>query len=158
MLPHVSGYLLRRELTEMYRTLLRYTALVTIACTLVVVPLLVFSAPLVKLILRGTEVTEPMMQNIIVVQNLSLLQVPFVVALAVGIRVLSATQENRNLYSIAILSLFLTALLDWLFAAWIDVTGIALAGAVVRLICVVYVLCKIIVICRTTEMPAPHWA
>ena len=111
-LPHVSGYLLRREITDMYRTLIRYTALVTTACILVVVPLLIFSAPLVRLILRGTEVTEPMMQKIIVIQNLSLVQVPLVVVLAVGIRVLSAAQEIRNLYYLAILNVFLTALLD----------------------------------------------
>src|SRR6185295_9905069 len=102
-----------------------------------------FSEPIVRILFQRGAFGESATHLVSTVQNWSLLQVPFAVFLALGIRITSGLRANRILYSVAALNLGLTLVLDALMMRWQGVAGIPLAGAVVRLVSALYLSCKI---------------
>jgi putative peptidoglycan lipid II flippase len=143
VLPHASRLIAEGRRTATISTLRRYTAVALAACCAVVVLLMAASEPLVRMILRGTAVAEPDLRLIAAVQTISLLQVPAAILLAVGTRLISASNANRILYGLALVGLASTFVLDLLFMRWWGLIGITIAGISVRIVSVLYVFCKI---------------
>ena len=142
-LPHASRLIAKGRGAAARSTLGRYTAVAFAVCCVFVAILIAASEPVVRLILHGAPVAEPDMRRIAAVQAISLLQVPAALLLAVGVRLISASNANRILYGLALLGLTSTFVLDLLFMRWWGLIGITIAGISVRLVSVLYVFCKI---------------
>ncbi|HUA20327.1 MAG TPA: lipid II flippase MurJ [Bryobacteraceae bacterium] len=143
VLPHLSTAALVRDSSAARRTLRTYGLAVLGLILPATGVLIYFSEPIVRLLFQqgafGSEATH----LVAAVQRASLLQLPLSVLLAFEIRLTSAWKANRLLYRVAALSLLLTCALDLVFMRWLGVVGIALAGAVTRLVSGLYLSCKI---------------
>jgi len=155
VLPHISGAALLQESRSITRILRTYLVLVFALILPVIAVVMYFSGPLIRLLFQGGAFSEASTHLVAAVQSMSMLQVPIALLLALEIRLTSAAKANQILYRVAVLSLALTVVLDFLLMRSRGVIGIPLAGVAVRLVSVVYLSCKIYRIHRKRSSVAP---
>ena len=146
ILPHLSAAALVRDRSAVRATLRSY-GLAALALILPATGMLIYlSEPIVRVLFQQGAFGYEATRLVAAVQRASLLQLPLSVLLALEIRLTSAWKANHLLYRVAALSLLLTCALDLVFMRWLGVVGIALAGAVTRLVSSLYLSCKIYVL------------
>jgi len=143
VLPHISAATVSRERMAVRRRLAAYSIAVLAVMLPATAALMYFSEPIIRILFQQGAFSQEATRLVASVQRASLLQLPLAVLLALEIRLTSAWRANRSLYHVAALSLLLTCALDVAFMRWLGVVGIALAGAVTRLVSSLYLSCKI---------------
>jgi putative peptidoglycan lipid II flippase len=143
VLAHASTLIEHHDARGATRVITRYGAVAVGLSTVVVAGLIAISEPALRLIFRGGAFSADELHNIAVLQNISLMQVPVAILLAIGIRLIAAARENRILYGLAAITVACTLAMDALLSRSYGLIGIPIAGILVRLVSVLYVFCKI---------------
>jgi putative peptidoglycan lipid II flippase len=143
VLAHASSLIRDHNVPAAFRVLGRYAGIAFAVSSLIIAGLILVSEPALRLVLRGGAFTGDQLHGIARLQSVSLLQVPFTILLAIGIRLIAAARENRMLYGLAATTVASTLVLDSTFVKSFGLIGIPIAGCVVRLVSVLYVFCKI---------------
>ena len=134
ILPHLAHMAQAGQwsaLRHTLRTFVRYTLLATlIACLLGIAG----SQWIVHLLFERGQFSPDNTQLVAAVQRWSLLQVPMYIVGVVGVRMLSALEQNQLLLRIGLMNVVTNFALDWLLRAWLGLPGIAAASAGVYLI------------------------
>lgn len=129
LLPHLSELVARHEWHAL-RALTRRIALVILATTIpVTAGLIVFSAPIVKLLFERGAFSATETLTVAQVQSAYLLQLPVHLLGILYVRLISALQANRLLTIGSAVNLTVNIALNILFMRWFGVMGIALSTA-----------------------------
>lgn len=118
---------LRHSLKTVLGTLLLCSVPVTIV-------LLIFSEPLVRVILQRGAFAEADTKLVAAVQRMALLQIPLAVLIAPMARLVSALKANQHLLWAALIHLLANVVLDYILMRAMGVAGIALATLFVAFI------------------------
>jgi putative peptidoglycan lipid II flippase len=134
VLPYFSNLAVERKwqvLKNMFTSsLLKFILPGTLVALLAI---LFFSFPLVKLLFQSGAFTTNSTVLVSRIQSIYALQIPAYIIHLIGIRLLSAMQENTKAVLIALVSLIVNILADYLLSRWLGVEGIAWATSLVYL-------------------------
>jgi putative peptidoglycan lipid II flippase len=131
VLPYFSRMVAVRDWSGIQHTLKTYTRLILLATIPLTLVLAYFSEPLVGLLFQRGAFTAADTRLVGQVQALYLLQIPCYVLSMLIVRLISSLKANSLLMWGAVISFFANVILDYVFALWLGVAGIALSTAVV---------------------------
>jgi putative peptidoglycan lipid II flippase len=138
LLPHFSVMVARRDWAAIRKTIgtfLRSIVLVAVPLT----ALLILASPLiVRLLFQRGAFTAADTQLVSRVQSLYLLQVPFLMAGIVFVRLASSLQRNQILLWGAVITLLINVALNLVLIRFLGVAGIALATSLVYVVACLY--------------------
>lgn len=138
ILPHFSALTVYADWSHVRQSLRSY-AVIILAITLpVIVILIVFSHPIVRLLFERGEFTVADTPLVTAVQRFSLLAIPSGMVMALVLRLISSMKANHMLVRAAALYAVLNLSLDLLLTRSMGIQGITLSTAVVQFICVTY--------------------
>ena len=138
ILPHFSELTVNPDWSRVRQSLRSY-ATVILAITLpVIVILMIYSQPLVRLFFERGEFTGADTPLVTAVQRFSLLAIPSGMVMALVLRMISSMKANYMLVRAAVLYAVLNFALDLALTRWMGIQGITLSMAVVQFICVAY--------------------
>ena len=131
ILPYFSVMLARGDWQATQRTLARYLKLIFLTTIPLTVLLIIFSEPLVRLLLQRGAFTESDTKIVADVQALGALQIPFMLGGILIVRLLSALKANHIIMWIASANMIVNVLGDFLLMRVYGVAGISLATSIV---------------------------
>jgi len=126
-LPYFSRMAAERDWTAIRSTLTGFGRLILFAGVPATGLLILFSAPLVRLLFEGGAFTRQDSSVVVLVQQMHLIQIPFAILAALVARLISAFEANRHLLAAATLFFSSNAILNYLLMQRLGVAGIALA-------------------------------
>lgn len=130
ILPYFSQQVSRRDWSALRHTFHFYSRLIFAVATPVVLILILFSEPLVRLIFQRGAFSAADTARVARIQSLYLLQTPFYIIVMMGTRLLSSLAKNHVLMAIFAINLLITVLGNYVLMTWMGVSGIALATSV----------------------------
>ena len=133
--PYLAKMVARNDWTGCRHTLNRYSTLVAAATFPLMVCLMVFSKPVVRLLFQRGAFTNADSKLVSSVQVCYSLQIPFYIGCALFVRFLSSIRRNDILMYIAGGSLILDILLNLVLMRTWGVAGIALSTSLVYMFC-----------------------
>lgn len=141
--PYFSELVAKGDLTGCFHTIKRYIQLILIIVLPFVAILMIFSAPIVRLIFERGTFTADASQLVSGIQQGYLFQVPSYILSILAVRFISAMGNNHILTLISLSNFILNISLNWLFMHYWGVKGIAYSTAVVyffsTVFCYIYV-------------------
>ncbi|HWZ34122.1 MAG TPA: lipid II flippase MurJ [Bryobacteraceae bacterium] len=138
ILPHFSKLTVTEDWAHIRQSLRGY-AMVILAVTLpVIVGLIVFSEPLVRLFFERGQFTGANTGLVTAIQRFSLLQIPPAMVMALTLRLISSMKANQLLLRAAAFAACLNLGLDLLLTRWMGIAGITLATSIVQFATVIY--------------------
>lgn len=138
--PHFSRMVAARDWTALRHTLRTYLRLALVASIAVVVVIVVFSEPLVRLVFERGQFVASDTRAVAVIQALYALQIPFYVLGIVGVQLLHALSANRVLMWVSIGNFFTNIIGNYILMRFWGVAGIAAATSMVYAISMVVIL------------------
>lgn len=153
-LPYFSRMVARQEWSAVRHTVKRYTYATLAAAIPVTVLLVLASEPLVDVLFRRGAFTADDVTLVGRIQSFYLLQVPFVLAGMLIVRLISALQRNRILLTGAIITFTANIFLNLLLMERLGVAGIALATSIVFVISFSYLVARVYHVLRTVDAGA----
>jgi putative peptidoglycan lipid II flippase len=138
ILPHFSRLTVTADWAHIRHSLRSY-ALVILAVTLpVIVGLIIFSEPLVRIFFQRGQFTGANTGLVTQIQRFALLQIPPAMVMALTLRLISSMKANQLLLRAAGFAAVLNLALDLLLTRWIGIAGITLATAIVQFTTLLY--------------------
>ena len=134
VLPHFSRMVARGEWNGVRHTLITYARLIVIITLPLMVMLIYFSEPLVRVLFQRGAFTEADTQVVAWVQGLYLLQIPVFVLGMLIVRLISALRANRILMWGAGINLVFNIVCNYLLMNSLGVAGIALSTSLMYLV------------------------
>ena len=131
VLPHFSRLAAAREWTGLHRTIRTYSKIVLAVAIPVTLCGVVLSEPIVQLLFQRGAFTRTNTLQVSRIQELYLLQIPFVMTSLLFNKFLVATGGNRILLKVSLVSAVLNVAADYVLMTWIGVAGIALSTSIV---------------------------
>jgi putative peptidoglycan lipid II flippase len=138
--PHFSRMVARHDWSGLRHTLRVYTRVVLVAGVAVVLPLVLFSEPIVRLLFERGNFLASDTQGVARVQALYALQIPFYVLGILGVQLLHAISANRVLMWVSIGNFFTNIIGNYIFMRVWGVAGIAFATSMVYFLSMVVLL------------------
>ncbi len=138
VLPYFSRMVAARDWSGVRHTLKTYGRLIVLATIPLTLVLIYFSEPLVGLLFQRGAFTAEDTSLVSHVQVFLLLQIPVYMLGILIVRLISSLQANKLLMWGALISFSLNITLDYVFAHFLGVAGIALATVVVHSVAVVF--------------------
>jgi putative peptidoglycan lipid II flippase len=132
--PHFSRMVARAEWNSVRHTLITYARLIVVITLPVMVALIYFSEPLVRLFFQRGAFTETDTQIVAWVQALYLLQIPVYVLGMLIVSLISALRGNRILMWGAGINLVFNIVCNYLLMNYLGVSGIALSTSLMYLL------------------------
>jgi putative peptidoglycan lipid II flippase len=126
-LPHFSRLVASEDWSGLRHTFLTYSRLIIFITLPITVLLFVFSEPIIKLLFERGAFTAQDTVLVAKTQAFYVLQLPFYMLGILGVRLISAMVRNKVLLMIAIISLPLNIVFNYIFIQLIGVSGIAVA-------------------------------
>lgn len=139
-LPYFSSMLAKNDWDGARRTLSRYLRLIFLFAVPATLLLVIFSEPLVRLLLQRGVFTEADTKIVAEVQALGALQIPFYLGGILIVRLISALKANHILMWGAVLSLTINFFADYLLMKIFGVAGISFSTSFVYFSSFVYLL------------------
>jgi putative peptidoglycan lipid II flippase len=133
-LSYFSSMLAKNDWRGARQTLNRYLKLIFLLTVPLTLLLVVFSEPLVGLLLQRGAFTEADTKTVADVQALGALQIPFMLAGILIVRLITAVKANHILMWIALVNLIVNIAADYLLMRIYGVAGIALATSIVSFV------------------------
>ncbi|HEX6032817.1 MAG TPA: lipid II flippase MurJ [Anaerolineales bacterium] len=130
-LPYFSSMLAKNDWDGARQTLKRYLKLIFLLTVPLTLLLIIFSEPLVRLLLQRGAFTEADTKIVAQVQALGALQIPFYLGGILIVRLISAMKANHILMWGAGLSLVINFLADYLLMKIFGVAGISFSTSIV---------------------------
>jgi putative peptidoglycan lipid II flippase len=130
-LPYFSSMLAKNDWDGARQTLKRYLKLIFLLTVPLTLLLIIFSEPLVRLLLQRGAFTEADTRIVAQVQALGALQIPFYLGGILIVRLISAMKANHILMWGAGLSLVINFLADYLLMKIFGVAGISFSTSIV---------------------------
>jgi putative peptidoglycan lipid II flippase len=143
VLPHFSRMTAQRDWSGVRATLGAYLRGVLAVSVPLILLLIYFAEPIVRLLLERGAFTEADTSMVAAVQANSLLQVPICLAGVLIVRVISALKSNSLLLHGAILNMLINVSLNLIFMRWWGVAGIALSTTIAHLISYSYLFLRL---------------
>jgi len=131
VLPYFSSMLARNDWHAARRTLNRYLKLIFLLAVPATLLLVLFSEPLVRLLLQRGAFTEQDTKIVASVQALGALQIPFYLGGILIVRMLSAVRANNVIMWIAFLNMIVNIVADYLLMKFYGVAGISFSTSMV---------------------------
>jgi len=131
VLPHFSKMVTLEDWTGLRHTLKTYIGLIFIVSVPLTLGLVYFSEPLVSLLFQRGAFTTEDTHLVSQVQALFLLQVPFVSAGMLLVRLTSSLHANHWLIWSAVIGVTVNVVLNYVLMQWLGVAGIALSTSAV---------------------------
>jgi len=138
--PHFSRMVAAGDWSGLRHTLRTYSRLGLVAGALVVLAIVAFSEPLVRLVFERGQFVASDTRAVAHVQALYALQIPFYVLGIVGVQLLHAISANRVLMWVSIGNFFTNIIGNYIFMRLWGVAGIAAATSMVYAISMVVIL------------------
>jgi putative peptidoglycan lipid II flippase len=138
--PHFSRMVAARQWSELRHTLRTYSRLGLVAGIAVVVVMVAFSEPLVRLFFERGQFVAADTQAVARVQALFAFQIPFYLLGIMCVQLLHAISANRVLMYVSIGNFFTNVIGNYVFMRIWGVSGIAFATSLVYLISMVVLL------------------
>jgi putative peptidoglycan lipid II flippase len=155
ILPYFSRMLAQNDWQAARKTLARYLKLIFLLTVPATLLLVVFSEPLVRLLLQRGAFTEADTKVVAVVQALGALQTPFMLGGILIVRLLSAVKANHIMMWIASVNLIVNIAADYLLMRLYGVAGIALATSLVYFVSFSLLFVSVSVIIKRNDSKAP---
>ena len=130
-LPYFSSMLAKDDWQGARHTLNRYLKLIFLLTVPLTLLLVLFSEPLVRLLLQRGAFTVADTKIVADVQALGALQIPFMLGGILIVRLLSAVKANHVMMWIALVNMIVNIAADYLLMRIYGVAGIALATSIV---------------------------
>jgi len=140
VLPHFSRLVGNEDWEELRHTFRSYAKIIILTTVPIAMLLFLFSEPLTELLFERGVFSVADTKHVAQVQSYYLLQLPFYMLGILGVRLISALAKNNILMKIAIISLPLNIVLNYIFIQWIGVAGIALSTAIVYAISMIIII------------------
>lgn len=140
VLPHFSRMVATGDWDNVRHTLFTYTRLLILITLPIMLGLIYFSEPLVRLLFERGAFVEADTKLVAWVQALYVLQVPVFVLGMLYVRLISALKANRALMWGAGINLMVNILCSYLFMKWLGVAGIALSISLMYLVSCCYLM------------------
>ncbi len=150
--PHFSRMVALGQWDQLRHSLKTVLGVLLLCSVPLTIGLLIFSEPLVRVILERGAFSEADTKMVAVVQRLALLQIPFAVLIAPMTRLVSALKANHHLFWAALIHLVTNVLLDYVLMRVMGVAGIALATVFVVVIYFCY-LCSVLLMILKKRSP-----
>jgi putative peptidoglycan lipid II flippase len=131
VLPYFSSMLAQNDWIAARRILARYLKLIFLTAIPATLLLVIFSEPLVRLLLQRGAFTEQDTKIVAGVQALGALQIPFYLGGILVVRMLSAFKANKLIMWIAFINMIVNISTDYLLMKFYGVAGISLSTSVV---------------------------
>lgn len=131
ILPYFSTMLAQNDWQAARKTLTRYLKLIFLLTVPATLLLVVFSEPLVRILLQRGAFTDADTKLVAAVQALGALQIPFMLGGILIVRLLTAVKANHVIMRIAFVNMIVNIAADYLLMKTYGVAGIALATSVV---------------------------
>lgn len=138
--PHFSRMVATRDWSALRHTLRTYSRLALAAGVSIVLLIVAFSEPLVRVIFERGQFVASDTQAVAHVQALYALQIPFYVLGVMGVQLLHAISANRVLMWVSIGNFFTNIIGNYVFMRLWGVAGIAFATSMVYLLSMVVLL------------------
>lgn len=138
--PHFSRMVAIRDWSGLRHTLRTYSRLGLAAGVVIVVLIVVFSEPLVRVFFERGQFVASDTRAVAQVQALFALQIPFYLLGMMGVQLLHAISANRVLMYVSIGNFFTNVIGNYVFMRLWGVSGIALATSLVYLLSMVVLL------------------
>ena len=142
VLPHFSRMIAVRDFIGVRHTLKTYAQIILLLTVPLTAILMYYSEPMVRLFLQRGAFTEADTYLVGQFQAIYLLQVPLYMLGILCVRLISSFKASHLLLWGTIINLILSIILNYLFALWFQVAGIALATSLMYLISMIYLLCS----------------
>ena len=143
VLPHFSVMVARRDWSSIRRTLRVYVRLIALTAIPTTVILILLSRSIVRILFERGAFTSADTNLVAKIQALYLLQVPFVMAGMLFVRLASSLQRNEILLWGAAITLPLNVLLNLTLMRWLGAAGIALSTSLVFLVSCGYLMLSV---------------
>jgi len=138
VLPRFADLVTRRDGTELRRSLSQMLTVCAAVSAALSALLIHFSTPIVRLTLQHGAFTAADTTAVATVQQVSLIQVPFIVCTVLLMRTLAALESNRDLLPVSVVALVMNIVLNYGLSVWYGVAGIALATSLSQaLLCLI---------------------
>lgn len=131
-LPYFSSMLAKNDWHSARQTLNRYLKLIFLSAVPVTLLLVLFSEPLVQLLLQRGAFTEADTKIVADVQALGALQIPFYLGVMLIVRLLSALRANKIVVRIAFINMIINIAANYLLMKSYGIAGISLSTSVVH--------------------------
>lgn len=134
VLPHFSRLVALDDhaaIRHTLRTFGRWLLILAVPGTLVVIAL---SEPIVRMLFERGAFTERDTALVTVIQQMYLIQIPFVMIGMLGVRLLVAMGKNYLLTIMAVVNLAVSVLGNLVFIRWLGVSGIALSTSLMYMV------------------------
>ena len=138
VLPHFSKMITLGDRASLRHTVKTYAALIVAVSIPVAFLLGWYSEPVVRLFFQRGAFTIAQTRVVATVQSYSLVQIPLAVLLAMAVKLASSLKANRLMLEAAAVALVVNVIADYALMQWKGVAGIALAGAVVHCVSLLY--------------------
>jgi putative peptidoglycan lipid II flippase len=138
ILPHFSKMSVTEDWSHVRQSLRSYAAIILVVTLPVILFLVVFSEPLIRLFFQRGEFTGAATHVVATVQRFSLLQIPAAMVMALVLRLISSVKANHLLLRAAAFSAVLNLVLDLLLTRVMGIAGIALSTAITQLAALIY--------------------
>lgn len=154
VLPHFSQMVAVGDIAGVRHTLKTYARLILLVTLPLMLLLIAYSEPLVRLLFQRGAFTEADTHIVAQVQAMYLLQVPAFILEILLVRLISSLKSNKFLLVGTMLSLLLNVILNYVFMEWLGVIGIALSSSLMHVVSAGYLIC--IALWLTKETAARH--
>lgn len=149
VLPYFAGMIANQDFAGV-RNVLRKSLMVIFAVSVPVVLLLVvFSVPMVRILFQRGAFTEQDTLLVARIQALAAFQVPFYLGGIVVVRMISAFQVNQTLMFGAVLNLLVNIVANYVFMHYFGVAGIALSTSLMYVVSFGFVLSSLYFVLRS---------
>ena len=138
--PHFSRMVAKHDWSGLRHTLVTYTRLALVAGVAVVLLIVTFSQPIVRLLFERGQFLASDTQIVARVQALYAIQIPFYVLGILAVQLLHAISANRVLMWVSIGNFFTNVIGNYVFMRVWGVAGIAFATSLVYLLSMVALL------------------
>lgn len=138
--PHFSKMVAYQNWIDLRSTLKRYLKIIFVSSLPIVVLLIFFSEPLVKIFLQRGSFTANDTALVAQIQSFFALQIPFYIGNILLVILINSLSFNRILIKLSFLNLLINISLNYFFMRWLDVKGIALSTSCVYIFSFIYLL------------------
>ena len=137
-LPEMSRMAAAKDWPGLRQAIRTYSPWILFGSVPLIGLLMLYSGPLVRIMLQHGAFRAEATQAVTVVQRYSLIQFPFAMLLAPMVRLVSSLKANRLLVETAFIIVPANVLFDYILLHWLGVGGIALADTFVHVLTLIY--------------------
>src|SRR5215207_9042325 len=151
VLPYFSAMLARNDWLAARQMLSRYLKLIFLLAVPATLLLILFSEPLVRLLLQRGAFTAADAKIVADVQAVGALQIPFYLGEILSIRLISAMRANQILIWGSAINLIINILADYFLIKILGIVGISFSTSIVHIISFTYMVIMLLYVFRRLD-------